>query len=238
MLLSRFFMIAFLVSSVLGAPAPVWAFDSATPSYIETQSLPPQLLPPPPAEGSKAWKMQVEAVIAAQRAVSPADLKAMKDEQHPRIEQMTSAIGPSFTRERLPKTFALLDLVARGTGEVVDADKQFWHTRRPYLTDSRVKLLVDPIDSSPAYPSGHTAESRVLAEVLGMLVPDKLAALRARADAIARHRVEAGVHYPVDLEGGRMLAMLVVGSLAANDDFQDDVAVARKEIAHQKSTGQ
>jgi acid phosphatase (class A) len=231
MRLYRLLVIALLVSLGVAAPAPVWAFDSAQTSYVEPQFLPPQLLPPPPAEGGKAWRKQVEAVLQAQQAIPPADLAAMKDEQHIRLEQLTDLLGASFTRERLPKTFAMLDRVVRGSGQVVEADKQFWHTRRPYLADARIKLYVDPIDASPSYPSGYTAESRVLAEVLGMLVPSRLPALRARVDAIARHRVEAGVHYPVDLDGGRLLAMLIVGSLTANDDFQDDLAAARKEMA-------
>ena len=92
-------------------------------------------------------------------------------------------------------------------------------------------MYVNPIDASPAYPSGHSTSSRVLAEILGMLAPDKLSALRARADAVAHHRIQAGVHYPVDVEGGRMLAMLIVGYLTANEDFQDDLAAAKKEIA-------
>jgi hypothetical protein len=41
---------------------------------------------------------------------------------------------------------------------------------------------------------------------LGLLFPEKLEALRERAQAIALHRIEAGVHYPVDVEGGQNLA--------------------------------
>ena len=59
-----------------------------------------------------------------------------------------------------------------------------------------------PLNNSPAYPSGHTTDTCVLAEILVLLLPEKMSALRARADEIAWHRVEAGVHYPVDLEGG------------------------------------
>jgi acid phosphatase (class A) len=70
----------------------------------------------------------------------------------------------------------------------------------------------------------------VLAEVLGLLFPDRLPALRARAEDIARHRVEAGVHYPVDLDGGRLLAMLELGALTASRGFQDDLKSAREEI--------
>ena len=229
MRLSRLLLLAFICFSSLSAPSAVWAFDPMQ-TYVSAQFLPPDLLPPPPAEGSKEWRAQINAVLQAERRATQADLAAAVDEQKMRLELMTSVMGPTFTRDRLPKTFALLDHVLEGARQVSEADKKFWHTRRPYLTDKRVKLYVDPIDNSPAYPSGHTSESLVLAEVLGMLDPDKRPALRVRAAAIARHRIEAGVHYPCDIEGGRMLAMLIVGSLTGNDDFQDDLAAAKKEL--------
>ena len=214
---------------VLASVSPVSAAWSET--YVAPSQLPPSFLLPPPAENTAAWKHEIEAVRAAQKHISPSDLADLREEQHVRLELITPVMGADFNRERLPQTFALLDNVLADTVAVTHADKRFWHTRRPYLTDPHVKLLVDPLDNNPAYPSGHTSESRVLAEVLGMLAPDRLESLRARADSIAWHRVQAGVHYPNDLTGGRMLAMLMVGALSANSDFQDDLAAARDEMS-------
>ena len=198
-------------------------------AWIEPQSLLPQLLPAPPAEGSEAWKAQVEMVVAAQNSLSPAEISAIRNEQKFRVELMTDTLGLLFDDGRLQKTYALLNRVERTSEVVVNAAKRYWNTRRPYLADSRVKLYVDST-TSDAYPSGHTSEARVLAEVLGLLFPDGLPALRARAEDIARHRVEAGVHYPVDLDGGRLLAMLELGALTASRGFQDDLKSAREEI--------
>jgi acid phosphatase (class A) len=198
--------------------------------YVGASDLPPQLLPAPSVEGSAERKKEIAAVIAAQKHVSKSDHAAMRNEQHVRIELMTAAIGPDFSREKHPAAFTLLDHLFSDATAITEADKALWHTRRPYLTDRHVKLLVDPIDSSPAYPSGHTSETRVIAEVLGLLYPGRLEALRARAASIAWHRVEAGVHYPEDVKGGELLAMLIMGALIKNDTFQADLAAARKEI--------
>ena len=200
--------------------------------FINPSDMPPQLLTPPPVETSQEGRQQLASVIVAQQGVSKHDKDMMRREQRLMLDDVTQVLGTSFMRDRLPKTFALLDHVLSDTQAVVEADKNFWHTQRPYLVDHRVKLWIDPIDNSPAYPSGHTAESRVLAELLGLLFPDKLEALRARAEEIATHRLQAGVHYPVDLEGGRMLAMLIVGGLLENDDFHDVFIAAQTEITH------
>jgi len=226
--LTRLIAVAVAALWMAVAPQVTWAAGVERP-WFEPHSLSPQLLPPPPTEGSEAWKAQIELVVAGQISLSPAEISAIRNEQKFRVELMTDTLGTSFDRERLPKTSALLDRIERTSEVVVDTAKKYWHTRRPYLANPRVRLLVDST-TSDAYPSGHTSEARVLAEVLGLLFPDKLAALRARAEEIARHRVEAGVHYPVDLEGGRLLAMLEVGALTASSGFQADLIAAREEI--------
>ena len=210
--------------------APLEAADLQS-HYVTGAELPPQLLAPPPAEGSPAWKKNIQGVLDAQKHMNADDLTAIRDEQHLRLSLMTDVIGPDFTREKFPRAYALLDHVLEDSENICGADKQFWHTRRPYLTDPHVKLMVDRIDQSPAYPSGHTSGSRVVAEVLGMLYPDHLAALRAKADSIAAHRIEAGVHYPGDVEGGRLLAMLIIGALEKSTEFQFDLVAAREEIS-------
>jgi acid phosphatase (class A) len=222
----RPFLTLLVLLCSIGFPAN--APESA--SYcVSSSDLPPVLLPLPYTEDSAEWKKDIQTVIAVQQHISANDLAALRDEQRMRVELVTSVLGPDFTREKKPATFALLDHVTNDVTTISEADKKYWHIKRPYLEDPHVKLLVDPIDSSPAYPSGHTAESRVLAEVLGMLYPGKLATLRARADQIAWHRVEAGVHYPHDLDGGRLLAMLITGAMVKCDAFQTDLAAARKE---------
>ena len=199
--------------------------------YVQAETLPPQLLPSPPAEGSAVWKQQIAQVLQAQKHLSVSEIDAMRNEQRVRVEMMTSVLGASFTRANLPETFAFLDHVLGDAEQISSQDKKFFHTRRPYLTDVHVRLYVDAIDSSPAYPSGHTTDTRVLAEVLALLLPEKADIVSARADAIAWHRVEAGVHYPVDLEAGRSLAMLIMGAMLANQDFQDDLTAAKNEIS-------
>ena len=198
-------------------------------AYVCPTTLPPTLLPPP-LIGHDAER-DLQAVIRAQHHLTPQDIVAMRDEQKMRLDIVTRVIGADFTRVHYPKTFELLDHVMADTQALSHADKNYWHTKRPYLISAKVKLMVDPIDSNPAYPSGHTSGSFVLAEVLGLLFPDKLADLRSRADAIAQHRIEAGVHFPSDVAAGKELGALMLGALLSNDNFQSDLDDAKEEIA-------
>lgn len=47
-----------------------------------------------------------------------------------------------------------------------------------------------------SYPSGHSSFSRVFANVLSDIVPERRAEFFARADEVAQDRVIGGVHFP------------------------------------------
>jgi len=228
----------FLLPALLFCMAPTGLAKTEAPetaAYLDASVLPPTFLPPPPAEGSDTWRAQLGDVLGAQLHITVSEQAMLRAEQKVSLDLITPAVGINFTEARYPSTFAMLARVLADTTRIVEADKKYWHTRRPYLADTRVKLLVDPIDSSPSYPSGHTAEMRVLAEILGLLAPQKRDALRARAEEIAWHRVEAGVHYPADIEAGRLLAMLVVGAMIRSNAFEQDFLAARAEMGRLKA---
>jgi len=51
-----------------------------------------------------------------------------------------------------------------------------------------------------------------------------------RADAIAHDRLVIGVHYPSDLEAGKVLADMFHAELARSSAYQDDLAKARAAL--------
>jgi acid phosphatase (class A) len=51
-----------------------------------------------------------------------------------------------------------------------------------------------------------------------------------RAAAIAQHRVVAGVHFPTDIEAGRISASVIDNVLLHNAKFLADYARARAEV--------
>lgn len=210
--------------------APALAYQAQEPRYLNPEHISPELLAPPAAEQTPEWNRQLSMVAAIQSHASRADKAAAKAEQKVSIQMVSKVLKDEFNAERYPKTFKLLEHAMNDTALVTEQAKEYWKTRRPYVAaPHKIKLLVDPVKNN-AYPSGHTSISYVLAEVLGLLYPDKRAELRAQANAVARHRIMAGVHYPQDVEGGQKLGAITLGAMTNNSDFQNDLDEARAEI--------
>ena len=93
-------------------------------------------------------------------------------------------------------------------------------------------MLISP-SKGYAYPSGHTTGSYIYAHILGMIYPKKYAKLKEIAEEIAQHRILVGMHFPHDIEGGKKLALLILGGLTQNNNFQQDLTKAKEEINKQ-----
>lgn len=215
----------FLIA-VLALPAALQAEP-----YFTEDTLPPVLITPPPAVGSDAWKNDIDHIIKLQQQPDTQELKEAAAERDMSPEMITLAVDPKLTRAGFPLLYHLLDRVSDTSHSVSKGAKYYWKTKRPYIMDKRVKALIDAHDN-PAYPSGHTTGSYVWAHVLGLVMPEKRAAFIARAGEIAHHRVLVGMHYPHDLDGGRQLALLIVGGLLQNKEFRQDLVQAQREIGN------
>jgi acid phosphatase (class A) len=108
--------------------------------------------------------------------------------------------------------------------------KTFHARKRPSQIDARVKPCV-PVPPSASYPSGHVMRAYAWAAVLAEIFPEQRDALFARAAHAGWGRVLAGVHYPTDVVGGKMLAAAVVAELKKSAAFNAAVAECRAEAA-------
>jgi acid phosphatase (class A) len=83
---------------------------------------------------------------------------------------------------------------------------------------------------SYSYPSGHSTFGAMTAILLSDMVPEKRAELFRRGWYYGQERVIAGVHFPTDLEAGRIQASIIAAQLMQSPDFQKDFAAARTEL--------
>jgi acid phosphatase (class A) len=195
------------------------------------------LLAPPPAAGSVAQAEELRRLEDIEAARTDEEARAAKADSTRSVFRFADALGPDFQENRLPLTAALFHRVAAETEQIVDRAKGVFARPRPFAADPALHpLLVTPSDGSrptgrsPAYPSGHSAFASVTGILLAQAVPERKAAIFERAQAFARNRLVAGVHYPSDVTAGTISGTVIAAALMEDPRFREDFAGVRTEI--------
>lgn len=188
------------------------------------------LLPPPPAAGSAAAQQDLQAVLAAQQSRTADDMSAAKADADRSVFRFADALGTSMQPTALPKTAAFFDRVAKlDKAEVKDA-KVYWQRARPSVVSDQVHPLSKEKPNDWSYPSGHATFGYSAAVLLANMLPEKRAAIFARADLYAQHRIVMGVHFPSDVEAGRLAGTVIAAQLLQDPQWKQDYDAARSEL--------
>jgi hypothetical protein len=106
---------------------------------------------------------------------------------------------------------------------------------RPSQICPAILPLIDP-PATPAFPSGHALQARLIAQCLekvidpGATAPPTVTLLRALGDRIAENRVIAGLHFPRDNEAGIKVADNILIRLGRIPSFNALVLAAQGEF--------
>lgn len=190
-------------------------------------------LPAPPKRGSVADEADLEAVRQAQAFRGPEQEAWARFVDQDTVWKAGELLGPWFTAANLPGTarfFWELAVDGHGLSEVAKAR---YARPRPPQVDPAIRPCV-PLPPNASYPSGHSFQAWMRAEVLADLFPEHQKALRERAHRAAWARILGGVHYPTDDVGGRLLALAFVAELRRLPAYQDALARCRKEMARSR----
>ena len=114
-------------------------------------------------------------------------------------------------------------------GAVVDPAKDGWKRPRPHQLSDLVKPVVK-LSSSGSWPSGHATVGTMMGIVLSDMVPEKRAAIMARAAEYAHNRVVGGIHYPADVEVGKIAGSVIAAIIMQREDFKTEFAEAKSEL--------
>ena len=219
-----------LANGDVGAAQPHQSADAAHCVDGSTLDL-GRILPPPPAAGSVQERAELDELLRIQATRTPAQVDRAQKDAEVSIFRFADALGnPSgFTPANLPLTRKLFNDVVIDQTAVSSAAKREFARPRPFTVDRRL----DPIIARPpsaSYPSGHSTWAYVTALVLADMVPERRAQLLARADEYAHNRSVAGVHYPTDVEAGRLAGTTLAALLFTCQPFQHEEAAARSEL--------
>lgn len=113
---------------------------------------------------------------------------------------------------------------AGGLASSTLVEKEIFRYERPFVvaperiirhTDGGNEDLYD-LGGSTSFPSGHTNQASWTTTLLAVLLPELAPQLLARGAEAGYNRMVMGVHYPLDIIGGRM-----TGQAAAADRWND-----------------
>ncbi|WP_321861532.1 phosphatase PAP2 family protein [Burkholderia cenocepacia] len=144
-------------------------------------------------------------------------------------------VGSSSGNASFGKVVDLLNEM--GNNASTEPSKRFFKYARPYRWSTSVIVaptLVPAESTTPAtdggFISGHTAEAVRDATTMAWLVPERFQEMISRGLELGENRILAGMHSPLDVIGGRMLALAVS---AANLTAYASDAQAAYTQAHQ-----
>ncbi len=187
------------------------------------------VLAPPPANDSATTKAELAEIrrvqataTEAQKAQAVADLKET-------IFLFSGLLGPDFTAEKLPVATLFFQNVGKAEGEFVNPVKRLYNRPRPPIADS-VIVPCEKLTGSASYPSGHATFAYLQAAVLSEMIPEKRAAIFARAAEFAQNRIVCGMHYASDLDAGRISGAVIATALLADPTFRAEFAPAKAEV--------
>lgn len=189
------------------------------------------LLPPPPANDSSQTKAEIGEILTIQVTRT----KAMEDraiaDADENVWRFSDVIdNPKFTKENLPKFAAFFDRISATEAAVVDPAKDVWKRPRPHILYAGLVKPVVPLSKSGAYPSGHTTYGTLVGIVLSNMVPEKRAALMTRAWEFGHNREVGGIHYPSDIEAGRIAATVIAETIMTHPDYKTEYEAAKEEL--------
>jgi len=220
--LSALFFIVLLAS-------PSFAYEAA---YVGPEQVDlAKLLAPPPAPQSQEQQLDLEEVLLAQERRTPQQAdRAVADNNTSVYRIAQEVLGPNFTSARVPKFDAFYKRVVEDTRVVSDASKNTWNRPRPYKVSSAVKMIGELPRTVGSYPSGHSMRGYMAAIILANMAPEKSAGLFGRGREYGMNRVVVGVHFPTDVEGGRIGATAITAAFMQNEKYKKDFAEAKAEL--------
>lgn len=194
------------------------------------------LIPPAPAADSAAHAADLAAFRSSRSlAEGPRWRQAIADVELFNETVFTGwscAAGVKIGSEITPVTATIMRRTLADAGLAASPPKDHYKRPRPFVgNDAPVCVTRESLGMNWSYPSGHASVGWAWALILAELRPDRADQILLRGRDFGDSRMVCGVHYPSDVESGRLIGAAVVARLHADPEFQAEMAKARAELA-------
>jgi acid phosphatase (class A) len=197
-------------------------FDSKTVDLVS-------LLPAPPAADSTDTKGELGELLVIQVGRTPDMVARAQADAVEEVWRFADVIGPKFTPDNLPKTAAFFERLVATDNAVVEPAKSAFARLRPHLVSDLIKPVVK-LSASGSWPSSHASLGTLMGIVLGDMLPEKRTAIMDRAWTYAENRLVAGMHFPSDIEMGRISGSIIAAFAMKQPQFQADYEASKTEL--------
>jgi acid phosphatase (class A) len=185
----------------------------------------------PPAAGSTQTRRELDELLATQRQRTPRQIASARADRKTEVWQFAHALGLESRRMRqLAAVVNLAEQVEDDVRPYVRAAKHRFRRLRPYEIEPRLEPCIGDVRGDLSYPSGHATYGYVIAYLLSDMVPERREQLLQRAREFARQRMLCGVHFPSDVEAGRIGAVWLARRLLRDPDYRAAAEPATREL--------
>jgi acid phosphatase (class A) len=213
----------FALADTMPAAAP-----AAQPYAAASQVDLTQILASPP--GAEETRQEIATLLRIQKTRTNEEAEACIADQVISVYRFADVLGDKFTAENTPKTNILFQRIIATIHVPLEKAQKYWTRKRPPLVDPEIKP-VGMTPSTAAYPSGHGTAGPLMGTVLADLLPAWAEKLHTRGALFAYRRIQAGVHYPSDIQAGALSAAAIFQALSQDPEYRSDFAAAQAELA-------
>ena len=112
--------------------------------------------------------------------------------------------------------------IIKESGKTILSLKYYYNRPRPkqladYYGLEEFEDFELPSMKTPSYPSGHSTQGHLMAELLGKKYPTHYEEFKKLSNFISKSRIMARAHYPSDCRFGEEVAQYILGKVIQND---------------------
>lgn len=207
--------------------------------YLQVRELPNSLalLPPPPEEGSTAFKLDEEISINSLESGDSARWEQAKTDAilyfPDALQAFSDLLDIEISETKTPNLYMILRRSLSDASLSTYTAKNHYKRKRPFMVNNQPSCTPEDEEhlmKDGSYPSGHTAIGWTWALILCEIFPERTNQLIKRGREFGESRVVCNVHWQSDVNEGRFMGAATVARLHANPTFQADLKAAKKEV--------